>query len=109
VDPTRAVVEETLAELGLQVPITMVPVPDAATAQRLAFLGSPTVRVDGLDVDPAARTMSGWSMACRGSTPARGYHRIPAQIYGRQSHLGGRRTSAQDVKSPVATAGPAQA
>lgn len=64
-EPTRAVVEETLAQLGLKVPITMVPVPDVATAQRLAFLGSPTVRVDGLDVDPAARTMSGWSMACR--------------------------------------------
>lgn len=64
-EPTRAVVEETLSELGLNVPITMVPVPDAPTARRLTFPGSPTVRVDGLDVDPAARTMSGWSMACR--------------------------------------------
>lgn len=64
-EPARAVVEETLAELGLNVPVTMVPVPDAATAQRLAFPGSPTIRVDGLDVDPAARTMSSWSMACR--------------------------------------------
>lgn len=43
----------------------MVPVADTATAQRLSFLGSPTVRVDGRDVDPEARTMSGWSMVCR--------------------------------------------
>lgn len=64
-EPTRAVVEEALQEMNLAVPITMVPVADAATAQRLAFLGSPTVRVDGLDVDPAFRTTGGWSLACR--------------------------------------------
>jgi len=65
VKPTRAVVEEVLFEHGLRVPVTMVPVPDASTAQRLSFLGSPTVRVDGLDVDPDARAMTGWSLACR--------------------------------------------
>lgn len=64
-EPTRAVLEEVLEEMNLAVPITMIPVADAATAQRLTFLGSPTVRVDGLDLDPAFRTTAGWSLACR--------------------------------------------
>lgn len=64
-EPARAVVEDVLRELRLEVPVTMVPVADAATARRLCFPGSPTVRVDGTDVDPAFRGFSGWSLACR--------------------------------------------
>lgn len=43
----------------------MVPVPGVTDAQRLSFPGSPTVRVDGLDVDPAARGTGVWSLSCR--------------------------------------------
>ncbi len=64
-EATRAVVEEILAEQHLAMPITLVPVENVTAAQRLGFLGSPTVRIDGRDVDPAAHTMSGWSMSCR--------------------------------------------
>lgn len=34
-------------------------------AQRLAFLGSPTVRINGRDVDPSAGTRTGYGMQCR--------------------------------------------
>jgi hypothetical protein len=34
-------------------------------AQRLRFLGSPTVRVDGVDVDASARGRSDYGLQCR--------------------------------------------
>ena len=37
--------------------------PDAAQAER--FLGSPTVRVDGIDVEPAASGRSDYGLKCR--------------------------------------------
>jgi len=40
-------------------------VPDAEAARVLGFLGSPTVRVDGLDVEPASRNAQGSGFACR--------------------------------------------
>ena len=48
------VVERVAGELGLQPAIELVAVPDAEAAGRLRFLGSPTVRVDGRDVEPGA-------------------------------------------------------
>jgi hypothetical protein len=41
-------------ELGLTPEIRLVNVSDAADAERLRFLGSPTIRVDGRDVEPGA-------------------------------------------------------
>ncbi|MDI6893252.1 MAG: hypothetical protein QME70_01335 [Bacillota bacterium] len=88
--------EKTLSEMNLQVPITMIPVADAATAERVGFLGSPTVRVDGLDVDAAFRTMAGWSLACRvypgplgpqGSPPGSMVRKALSEAAGRQLKL----------------------
>jgi protein-disulfide isomerase len=42
-----------------------VEVKDAAVAQQVGFLGSPTIRVDGQDVEPAARAASDFGMTCR--------------------------------------------
>ena len=53
-EPARDLVEQVAAELGLQAQIELVEVPDADTATRLRFLGSPSVRVDGRDVEPGA-------------------------------------------------------
>jgi len=40
-------------------------VPDAETAERLRFLGSPTIRVDGRDVEPGADARTAYVLACR--------------------------------------------
>lgn len=40
-------------------------VPDAETAQRLRFLGSPSIRVNGLDIEPPARSRTEFGMMCR--------------------------------------------
>ena len=64
-EPSRALVEQVAAELGLQPEIELVEVTDAGTATRLRFLGSPSVRVDGRDVEPGADERSDFVLSCR--------------------------------------------
>ena len=40
-------------------------VPDQEAAQRLRFLGSPTIRVGGRDVDPYTEERSDYGLSCR--------------------------------------------
>jgi hypothetical protein len=58
-------VERCADELGVQSAIELVEVPDAEAATRLRFLGSPTVRVNGCDVEPGAEDRSAFVLACR--------------------------------------------
>lgn len=62
---TNALVEEIAGELGLKPAIRRINVPDAEAAAQLRFLGSPTVRVDGLDVEPSADKRHEFMLACR--------------------------------------------
>lgn len=63
--PTVELVRHVADQLGVPVEVEEVEVHDAAQAEELRFLGSPTVQVEGLDVEPAARTRSEYAMACR--------------------------------------------
>ena len=57
-------VQEVLSELGLREEVRLVSVDSREEAEQLRFLGSPTVRVNGKDVEP--RTASeGFGMECR--------------------------------------------
>lgn len=58
-------VQEVLREEGLEAEVVEIKVSDRAAAQAVAFLGSPTVRVDGLDVEARARSSQAYGMACR--------------------------------------------
>src|SRR5712691_1946396 len=49
-EPALALVQRVSDELGVKPEIRLVNVPDPETAQRVRFLGSPTIRVDGRDV-----------------------------------------------------------
>jgi hypothetical protein len=42
-----------------------VEVKDAATAQQVGFLGSPSIRVNEQDVEPAARAVRAFGVMCR--------------------------------------------
>jgi hypothetical protein len=64
-EPTRELVEQVAAELGLHAEIELVEVADLDAATRLRFLGSPSVRVDGRDVEPGADERSDFVLACR--------------------------------------------
>ena len=64
-EPTIELVRRVAVTHGVTSPIETVEVRSAADAVRLRFLGSPTVRVNGVDVDPNARERTDFTIACR--------------------------------------------
>ena len=54
-----------LRELSLPAELTEVLITDIGSALANRFLGSPTVRVNGIDVEPSARTSTQFGLACR--------------------------------------------
>lgn len=54
-----------LREAGIDSEIQLIEVGDDAAAQRLEFLGSPTLRINGADVDPTARHRQDYALQCR--------------------------------------------
>jgi hypothetical protein len=63
--PARALVERIAAELRVEPEIHVVEVSDADAAIQLRFLGSPTVRVNGRDVEPGAEERGDFVFSCR--------------------------------------------
>ncbi len=63
--PALACVQSVLIEQGIAAEVTEIEVPDAETAKAVGFLGSPTIRVNGLDIDPASRAAIDTGFACR--------------------------------------------
>jgi hypothetical protein len=63
--PAIELVRQVLREVGGSAEVVEVNVPDAATAEAARFIGSPTIRVDGLDVEPAARNAREYALTCR--------------------------------------------
>ena len=49
----------------MQPEIRVVEVEDVETAERLRFLGSPTIRVDGRDIEPGASERTDYTLSCR--------------------------------------------
>jgi len=54
-----------LRQEGLSAKVSEIEVRDAAAARELGFIGSPTIRVNGLDIDTDARAASETAFACR--------------------------------------------
>ncbi len=63
--PAIDLVERVSRELGIEPELRLVNVPDQASARRLRFLGSPTIRVAGLDIDPHSEERSDYALSCR--------------------------------------------
>ena len=61
----RVLVEEVGAELGIDATVRLIEVPDAAAAERERFLGSPTIRVSGRDIEPGAEQRTDYGFTCR--------------------------------------------
>ena len=58
-------VDEAIFGTGVPARVEVIDVVTLAQAERRRFLGSPTVRVDGRDVDPWAEGHSDYSLSCR--------------------------------------------
>jgi hypothetical protein len=63
--PTLDRIHQVLREEGYDAEVSEIPVPDSKAAQKSRFLGSPTVRVNGIDIEPAARERSDFGLMCR--------------------------------------------
>jgi hypothetical protein len=61
--PAVRLLKEVLAAEGVQAEVKEVLVVDAQIARELGFLGSPTIRINGLDI--AAASTNGGTLACR--------------------------------------------
>jgi copper chaperone CopZ len=58
-------IQEALREEGIPAEISGLNVHDASTAEEVGFLGSPSIRVNGLDVEREARSAREYGMMCR--------------------------------------------
>lgn len=58
-------VREVIQEEGVSAEVVQVEIQDEVTAKAQGFLGSPTIRIDGLDIEPSARGAKALGMSCR--------------------------------------------
>src|SRR6266852_7053689 len=63
--PTGARVKQIAADIGLADTVTEVQITTPEEAQQRRFLGSPTVLVNGVDIDPDARQEARYGLSCR--------------------------------------------
>ncbi len=69
---------ELLASTGVAADIELVAVEDPDAAERERFLGSPTVRVDGQDVEPGSDARGDFGLKCRLFATPHGLRGVPA-------------------------------
>lgn len=70
-----------LAREGLAVEIEERPVETLEAAERERFLGSPTVRVGGVDIEPGADNRTDYGLKCRLYKSPAGLSRLPPEAW----------------------------
>jgi hypothetical protein len=61
----EALIEEVIRSEGTPAEVESVQVKTEEEANRLGFLGSPTIHIDGVDIDPVARSSTDFGLKCR--------------------------------------------
>jgi hypothetical protein len=64
-EPAVEQVRKALQNEGLADAVHEVEIADPAMAQKFGFLGSPSIRIDGIDVEPGAREIKTFGFGCR--------------------------------------------
>jgi hypothetical protein len=72
---------ELLAGEGIEKEVELRRVESPEEAERERFLGSPTVRIDGEDVDPGARERNDFGLECRLYRTKEGLVRMPPEAW----------------------------
>lgn len=74
-ESTLELLRRIAGERGVDLEIERIEIRNHDDASRLRFLGSPTVQVNGVDIEPAARTRRDYAVSCRvygsSGTPSR--------------------------------------
>ena len=77
--PAVHLVTSALKERDFQGTVVEVPVTSAEQAKALAFRGSPTIRINGVDVEPEVVGSSEFSFSCRTYTEQGKLSGVPSQ------------------------------
>jgi hypothetical protein len=95
--PAIALVERISRRLGIEPEVRLVNVPDDEAAQRLRFLGSPTIRVAGRDIEPQSEKRTDYALSCRVFRTEAGITGQPDERWLRQALLDEARIVADDA------------
>ena len=71
-------IRNVLSELGKAAQLTRIAIPDEGTAVAERFPGSPTIRIDGVDIEPIADTGQ-YGLRCRVYSTPTGLSGTPAR------------------------------
>ena len=64
-EPARSMLRDAIARIAPDTTIEDVDVSEPAIAERLRFPGSPTIRIDGEDIEPGFRDPGDYTPRCR--------------------------------------------
>jgi hypothetical protein len=72
-------VTSAVQERGVDGTVVEVPITSVEQAKALRFLGSPTIRINGVDVEPEVECLSEFSFSCRTYTEQGKLSGVPSQ------------------------------
>lgn len=76
--PVVEQIRQVLRSEQVDVLVDEVEVTDAAMAEGVGFLGSPSVRIDGIDIEPEARGLQAFGFGCRTYSDTEGRSGLPS-------------------------------
>ncbi len=77
----HALVQEVVAEFGVQADIRSIEVADDAIAERIRFLGSPMIRSDSVDIEPGFVDCEDCTPRCRVYPTSAGLRGLPERSW----------------------------
>jgi Domain of unknown function (DUF2703) len=77
--PALEIVREALNSLGRQDKIDQVEIRTQTEAEAIGFVGSPSIRVNGSDIEPWARTAKEFGLSCRTYVNGSHYDGVPSR------------------------------
>jgi hypothetical protein len=86
-DAAIALVERVGKQLASDAEVRVIEVPDQQAAEQTRFLGSPTIRVDGCDIEPGADRCQEFVHACRLYQGQHSLRGLPEEDWLRQALL----------------------
>ena len=84
-EPALELVERVLAETGVAATVRRIDIPDTDAAEAKRFLGSPTIRVNGRDIEPGADAREDYVLSCRVYRTERGVQGEPDERWLREA------------------------
>lgn len=78
---TRSLLKGVLSDRGIDRDIEDIDASDPATANALRFAGSPTIRVDGRDIEPGFIDPGDYAPRCRVYRTAAGLRGVPERAW----------------------------